>query len=69
MGTEDDLLALEVARADQENAAAVGAGVDVAKMLVAFHGELRKGQMDDQLCADLTVMYFESMLSAAEDED
>ena len=59
MGADDDLLALETARNDQ----AAAAGVDLARMLVGFNRECRT-QMDDQLSADLTVMYFEALLGA-----
>ena len=68
MGADDDLLARDVARIDQ----ARSAGVDLARMLVAFHSEARAGQMDTQLAADLTVMYFEALLDRPEpyeDED
>ena len=71
MNEDSDALAFERARMDQTTAA----GVELARMLVSFHHELKKGHLDDGLAADLTNSYFEAMLDNAtavvvdEDED
>ena len=61
MSEEFDALAFERARMDQTTAA----GVELARMLVAFHKTLKAGSVDDTLAHDLTNSYFDALLDNA----
>lgn len=58
----EEQLARDRAQADQ----AAASGKVLAHLLVTFHQTLVEGQLDPDLCGDLTNSYFNALLDGAE---